>query len=53
MLLVWLITFLALMIERLYRVRYLHRGEHRRYSADQLCRLLWLALSRPADFGSG
>jgi hypothetical protein len=44
-LLVWLLTFLAIMIERLYRVRYLHRGAHRRHSADQLCRLLWLNLS--------
>lgn len=52
MLLVWLITFLALMIERLYRIRYLHRGAHRRYSAAQLCRLLWLGLCRPADLSS-
>ena len=52
MLLVWLITFLALMIERLYRIRYLHRGVHRRYSAAQLCRLLWLGLCRPADLSS-
>ena len=44
-LLVWLLTFLAIMIERLYRIRYLHRGTHRRRSADQLCRLLWLSLS--------
>jgi Transposase DDE domain len=47
-LLVWLITFLAIMIERLYRIRYLHRGTHRRHSAGQLCRLLWLSL---AGFG--
>ena len=44
-LLVWLITFLAIMIERLYRIRYLHRGTHRSHSADQLCRLLWLSLA--------
>jgi len=44
-LLVWLITLLAIVIERLYRIRYLHRGTHRRHSADQLCRLLWLNLS--------
>ena len=43
----WLLTFLALVIERLYRIRYLHRGTHPVRSADQLCRLLWLALSRP------
>jgi hypothetical protein len=47
----WLITFLALVIERLYRIRYLHRGTHPVRSADQLCRLLWLGLSasRGAD----
>lgn len=44
MLLVWLITFLAITVERLYRIRYLHRGTHRKHSADQLCRLLWLHL---------
>jgi len=43
----WLITFLAMMIERLYRIRYLHRGTHPRRSAAALCRLLWLSLSRP------
>lgn len=44
----WLLTLLALIIERLYRIRYLHRGTHPVCSADQLCRLLWLSLSRPA-----
>lgn len=48
----WLITFLAVMIERLYRVRFLHRGTHAVRSADQLCRLLWLALSRRDNFNS-
>jgi hypothetical protein len=43
----WLITFLAMMIERLYRTRYLHRGTHPRRSAAELHRLLWLSLSRP------
>ena len=43
----WLLTFLALVIERLYRIRYLHRGTHPVRSAEQLCRLLWLGLSRP------
>lgn len=52
-LLVWLITFLAIVIERLYRIRYLHRGTHRRHSADQLCRLLWLSLCRPRQLNSG
>jgi hypothetical protein len=43
----WLLTFLALVIERLCRIRYLHRGTHPVRSAEQLCRLLWLGLSRP------
>ena len=46
-LVVWLLLLLALIIERLYRIRYLHRGTHRILSADQLCRVLWLSLSRP------
>ncbi len=43
----YLLTMLALIIERLYRIRYLHRGNHRVRSAEQLCRLLWVSLSRP------
>lgn len=43
----WLLAFLALVIERLYRIRYLHRGAHPVRSADQLCCLLWLSLGRP------
>lgn len=46
LLLGWLLTVLALTIERLYRLRYLHRGTHAILSAIQLCRLLWLSLSR-------
>jgi hypothetical protein len=46
LLLEWLLTALALTLERLYRFRYLHRGSHPRLSAIQLCRLLWLNLSR-------
>jgi hypothetical protein len=42
----WLITLLALVIERLYRIRYLHRGTHPVRSAEALCLLLWLGLSR-------
>jgi Transposase DDE domain len=45
--LAWLLNALALTIERLYRLRYLHRGAHRRLSAVELCRLLWLNLARP------
>jgi hypothetical protein len=47
-LLVWLFLLLALVIERLYRIRYLHRGTHPVLAADQLCRLLWLSLSPPS-----
>jgi hypothetical protein len=48
----WLLTFLSLVIERLYRIRYLHRGTHPVRSADEICRLLWLALSRPVPADS-
>lgn len=44
----WLLVLLVLVIERLYRIRYLHRGTHRVLSADQLCRVLWLSLSKPS-----
>jgi hypothetical protein len=49
----WLLNALALTIERLYRLRYLHRGSYPRLSAIELCRLLWLNLasSFPADTG--
>jgi hypothetical protein len=47
LLLNWLLTFLALVTERLYRLRYLHGGTHPVRSAKELCRLLWLGLSRP------
>lgn len=52
LLLDWLITVLALTIERLYRLRYLHRGPHPVRTAMELVRLLWLGLSqtpRPLD----
>ena len=45
-LIMWLLNALALIIERLYRLRYLHRGSHPRLSAIQLCRLLWLNLAK-------
>lgn len=48
LLLGWLLTLLALTIERLYRLRYLHRGTHRVRTAIELVRLLWLSLSRPS-----
>jgi hypothetical protein len=52
-LIVWLLTALALVIERLYRLRYLHRGEHGVRSAMDLFTYLWLSLgsSSPPDTG--
>jgi hypothetical protein len=44
---VWLLICLALTIERLYRIRHLHRGTHPILEAAALCQLLWLSLSRP------
>jgi hypothetical protein len=52
LLLEWLLSFLALTIERLYRLRYLHRGSHPRLSAIQFCRLLWLSLSRSSSLNT-
>ncbi|MFN3743018.1 MAG: hypothetical protein ACK4VW_10205 [Anaerolineales bacterium] len=46
----WLITILALVIERLYRLRYLHRGRHPVRSAIDFVRQLWLNLASPAAF---
>jgi len=43
----WLLLLMALVIERLYRIRYLHRGTRRILSADQLCHVLWLSPSKP------
>jgi len=47
LLICWLLTMLALTIERLYRLRYLHRGTHARHSGAELFLLLWVHLSRP------
>ena len=47
LLVVWLLTCLALTIERLYRIRYLHRGTHPILQAITLWQILWLSLSRP------
>jgi hypothetical protein len=41
-----LLTFLAMCVERLYRLRYLRRGTHRPYTAIEFNRLLWIALGR-------
>jgi hypothetical protein len=40
----WLLTLLALVISRLYRIRFLHRGKRAVTSAVELVRLLWLSL---------
>jgi hypothetical protein len=46
----WLLLLLSLVIERLYRLCFLHRGSHPCSSAADLVALLWLALrSRPLD----
>ena len=44
---VWLLTCLALTIERLYRLRYLHRGTHPVREAIDLLLLFQLSLGRP------
>ena len=48
LLIVWLLTCLALTLERLYRLRYLHRGTHPVRPAILLWQLFWLSLSVPA-----
>ena len=52
-LIVWLLILLALVIERLYRLRYLHRGDHDIRSAMDLVTYLWLSLGSrsPPDPG--
>ncbi len=45
----WLILLLALAIERLYRLRYLHRGTHPVRAAIALVRQLRISLGRPAS----
>jgi hypothetical protein len=44
---------LALVISRLYRLRYLHRGTHPVISAIDLVRRLWLDLGDPCPCDSG
>ncbi len=43
----WLVAIFALTIERLYRLRYLHRGRHRSRTAIEFVRLLRLSLAPP------
>ena len=52
-LIVWLLILLALVIERLYRLRYLHRGDHGIRSAMDLFTYLWLSLGSRSPPGSG
>ena len=52
LLIVWLLTCLALTLERLYRLRYLHRGTHPARTAIDLLRILLLTLSAPAGVDS-
>jgi len=49
----WLLTIFALTIERLYRLRYLHRGRHRPATPIEFLRMFRLSLcpSRPLDTG--
>ena len=48
LLVVWLLICLALTVDRLHRVRYLHRGTHPVCAAIDLLRLLQLSLGKPA-----
>jgi hypothetical protein len=45
-----LLTCLAICLERLYRLRHLHRGTHEAYAAQELCWLFWIALGAPPAF---
>jgi hypothetical protein len=45
----WLIITLTLTLERLYRNRYLHRGNHTVLQPVTLVRLLWMSLGRPPN----
>jgi Transposase DDE domain len=52
LLITWLLTSLALTVERLFRLRYLHRGKHLPRTATDFVHLLWLSLSQPASTDS-
>jgi hypothetical protein len=47
LLVMWLLTVFALTIERLYRLRYLHRGRHRPATPIEFLRMLRLSLGPP------
>jgi hypothetical protein len=53
LLIVWLLTCLSITLERLYRLRYLHRGLHPVRTAIELCRVLILGLCIPVVTDSG
>ncbi len=53
LLLHWLLIFLALCIERLYRLRYLHRGTHPSLTSMDLLRRLRLSMAPPAVIDPG
>ncbi len=52
-LIVWLLILLAMVIERLYRLHYLHRGEHRIRSSVDLMTWLWLNLGSSSRLDTG
>jgi hypothetical protein len=52
LLLTWLLTLLALVIERLFRLRYLHRGLHPPETPIQLLRRLRFSLGTPEPHNS-
>jgi hypothetical protein len=49
----WLLTLVALIVLRLYRLRYLHRGNHPVRSAIDLVRSFWLSLRLNPPIYSG
>ena len=49
----WLLTLLALVLMRLYRLRYLHRGNHPVRSAIDLVRSFWLSIRQKPAIDSG
>jgi hypothetical protein len=49
----WLLTVFALTIERLYRLRYLHRGRHRPATPIEFLRMLRLSLCPPRPLDTG
>ena len=52
-LVMWLLTVFALTIERLYRLRYLHRGRHRPATPIEFLRMLRLSLCPPRPLDTG